>query len=117
MNRREFLQSGGKMLAFTFIFASPANYLTQLPTEAVAAPRKTYRGTRSGNIEVSSDGGKSWHVHSKFGQGFFATAFFKGHDGRVHAQASFKQHGFNLVLSKDEKAWLSQSFQIPLRRA
>jgi hypothetical protein len=105
MNRRDFLKSGVKMLAVASILAGPANYLSMLPVKA-AAPRKIYRGTQTGSIQVSEDGGRSWQLHTNFGPDYSILNISKGSDGRTYAHTGFKQRSFHLVLSKNEKSWM-----------
>lgn len=112
MNRRDFLRLGGSMLAFAFVAVGPIRHVVALPAET-AAPGKIYRGAPDGSIHVSADGGKSWQVHARFDR-YSISDIFTGLDGRTYVNAEFKGRTFHLVLSKNEKAWLTQSLSIAM---
>jgi hypothetical protein len=105
MKRRDFIKSSARMLAVASMFAGPASYLSVLPAKA-AAPRKLYRGTQTGSIQVSEDGGKSWQLHTNLGPDYSILSIFTARDGRLYAHTGFKQMSFHLVLSKNEKSWM-----------
>ena len=113
MNRRDFLKISGSMLAFAYVAVGPIRHVAKLPVET-ATPGKIYRGALDGSIHVSDDGGKSWQVHARFGPGYSILDIFTGLDGRIYVDAGFKGHIFYLVLSKNEKAWLTQSLNIAM---
>ena len=104
MNRRDFLKLSISASVFTLLSLNPITALAQQPVEA-AAFGKTYRGTRDGNIYVSSNRGKSWKLHSGFGKSYTILGISTGRDGQLHAQLGFKGHSFRITLSKDGKTW------------
>jgi hypothetical protein len=115
MNRRDFLKFSGLISAFACIAASPIRHIAKLPVET-AALGKIYRGTYDGSIHISEDNGKSWQLHSKFGPDCPILDIFTGLDGRLYVHAGFKQYSFHLVLSQNEKSWLSQPLQTAMLR-
>lgn len=69
---------------------------------------KLYRGGEAGSIFTSEDRGLTWQLHSRFGPTYSIQDIFTDADGRLYLQAGFQGYTFNLVLSKNEQAWLSQ---------
>src|SRR5688572_13757436 len=80
----------------------------RVPERGFIKEGKLYRGAEAGSIFTSEDSGQTWQLHSHFGPGYSIRDIFTGADGRLYLQASFQEHTFDLVLSKNEKDWLSQ---------
>ena len=114
MNRRDFLKLSGSMLAVAYLAVGPIRHIAKLPVEKTAASGKIYRGTPDGSIHVSADDGQSWQEHTRFGPGYSILDIFTGLDGRTYVEAGFKGRTFHLVLSKNERAWLTQSLNIAM---
>ena len=68
MNRRDFLKVGLASASLLFI-PVPFKSFPQIPVQA-AAQGKMFRGTASGEVHVSEDGGKTWKLHTQFGHEF-----------------------------------------------
>jgi hypothetical protein len=112
VNRRDFLRLGGMLCAAAY--ASPVTRLVKLSPET-AALGKLYRGTYDGDVQVSQDGGRSWKLHYRFGPDCPILDIYTGPDGRLYLCAGFKQHTFQLMLSRNEKAWLSRPLAAAVR--
>ena len=78
------------------------------PEKGVSKSGKLYRGGDAGSIFTSQDQGQTWQLHSRFGPDYSIRNIFTGADGQLYLQAGFQEYTFQLVLSKDEHAWLSQ---------
>lgn len=107
MNRRDFLKLGGLFSASAFVSAGPLKKLPKLPTEAVVNG-KIYRRSGDSSIQVSKDQGRTWQLHMNFGPENSILEIYTGLDGRLYAQIGFREYSFQLVLAKNETAWLSQ---------
>jgi photosystem II stability/assembly factor-like uncharacterized protein len=115
INRRNFLKVSGLAAGALAVLRLPKWFSPTLDHGAQNAPQKEvsksgrlYRGGETGSIFTSQDQGQTWQLHSHFGPGYSIQDIFIGADGRLYLQAGFQGYTFNLVLAKNEHAWLSQ---------
>ena len=67
---------------------------------------KLFRGTSKGDIYVSTDGGKTWKLHARFGPACPILDISPNHQGRATVKVGYKSHSFQLALAKDGKRWV-----------
>jgi photosystem II stability/assembly factor-like uncharacterized protein len=115
INRRNFLKVSGLAAGALAALRLPKWFSLTLDHSAQSAPEKgviksgrLYRGGDAGSIFTSQDQGQTWQLHSRFGPTYSIQDIFTSADGRLYLQAGFQGYTFNLVLSKNEQAWLSQ---------
>ena len=113
MNRRDFLKVSGLLSVSAWFAMGPLGKIADLPLEPVAN-KTIYRGTRSGEIHLSADGGKTWALHTSFGPDCPILNIFTGSNGQVYADVGFKLHHFSLILSQNQKNWLTAPRQISM---
>ncbi len=115
INRRNFLKVSGLTAGALAVLRLPPWVSLMLDHGAqgvlqkeVSKNGRLYRGGDAGSIFTSQDQGQTWQLHSRFGPAYSIQNIFTGADGRLYLQAGFQEYTFNLVLSKNEQAWLSQ---------
>jgi hypothetical protein len=107
MNRRDFLKISGLLSAALFIkFDSLFKTANNLPVE-LNSNGVIFRGTHSGEIQTSTDGGRTWQLHTRFGSQYAIIDLFSDTSQRVHAKVAFAGRNFDLVLAKDKKNWIT----------
>ena len=107
MDRREFLKISGLLSAAIFIRFSPALIPSKNRPVELASEGVLFRGAQVGEIQTSSDGGRSWQLHTRLGSQYTITGLFLDGSQRVHAKAAFAGRSFELLLSKNRKYWLT----------
>ena len=115
LSRRNFLKVSGLTAGALAALRLPKWFSLALEHGAQSAPetggiqsRKLYRGGEAGSIFMSQDAGQTWQLHSRFGPAYSIQNIFTDANGQIYLLAGFKEHTFELVLSKNEQAWLSQ---------
>lgn len=104
MNRRDFLRIGGAVATALLLQFNPLGKLAMRPVE-VKANGMTYRGTLDGKILISADEGRTWQLHTNFGEDFSILSLFTNLSGQIHAQLEFAGHPFELALVYNSKTW------------
>jgi hypothetical protein len=104
MNRRDFLKMGLASASLLFI-PIPFKSFPKIPVQA-AAQGKMFRGTSSGDVHVSEDGGKTWKLHTRFGHEFPILDMVSDRKDQLSLQLGYQSHSFRLALSKNGKNWL-----------
>ncbi len=97
MNRRAFLRMAGLFSTAIFVQWFPLQPAASRPVE-VQAQGVTYRGTSDGDIYTSSDAGKTWQLHTRFGQQCAVLDLFQDAAQQVYARLGYAGHSFDLVL-------------------
>jgi len=106
MNRREFLKVSGITTGLLLLLVSPkAGKLMNARSQGEAAG-KLYRGTLDGKIYKSEDMGRSWDLHTNFGDQYAILGFSAKRDGQIVAHLSYQFRDFELLLAKNEKSWM-----------
>lgn len=105
MNRRDFLLVTGLGSVSLFLSSGPFKTVLKFPVQ-VAAQGKLFRGTSSGEVQVSEDGGNTWKLHTRFGSEYPILGLNTDRQGQVNLQAGYKYRSFRLVLAKNGKDWL-----------
>ena len=112
ISRRNFLKVSGLAVGAAAVLSFPKWMSTALDHSVQRLPEikdgKWYRGGEAGSIFTSQDQGQTWQLHSRFGPAYSIQNIFTGANGQLYLQAGFQGYTFDLVLSKDEQAWLSQ---------
>jgi hypothetical protein len=106
MKRRDFLKVGSLFSASAYFAIGPIGKMADLPLEAISRG-KMYRGTRSGEIYTSDDGGKNWGLHTNFGPTCPIVNVYTSKNGQVYADVAFKPHHFKLALAQNGTAWMT----------
>lgn len=109
MNRRDFLKIGTVASAFGVIAASPFDKALAFDLGA-NINGKLYKAGSNGRVLVSSDKGKSWKLHTKFGTEYAVQNVFTATDQRLYAKMTYKKVNFYLVLSNDSQTWRVEAF-------
>lgn len=106
MNRRGFIKLSG--LA-TVSFLTSSGVLEKLINQPAMAQlgNRIYKGTRNGEIVYSKNAGKTWQVHSNFGEEVSLLDLSVDQMNRVVAQLGYKNHIFHLRLTSDGLKWRS----------
>jgi len=107
MNRRNFLKVSGLSYGLLLLLVSPkAGKLMDLRTQADAAG-KLYRGTLDGKIYKSEDQGRSWDLHTNFGDQYAILGFSTKRNGQIVAHLAYQFRDFDLLLAQNEKFWMA----------
>lgn len=116
IHRRNFLKVSGLTAGALAALQLPKWFSSSLERGAQSPPEtetfkssKVYRGTKAGSVLISQDRGQTWQPHSHFGPTYSIQNIFTGADGQLYLQAGFQEYTFDLVLSKNEQHWLSQT--------
>lgn len=107
MKRRDFLKLGSVVSALSYASVAPLGKMLSMPIET-AAQGIIYRGTATGKIYTSKNGGKTWQLHTNLGKAYSVLDIFTARDGHLYTQVGFKQHNFFLVQTADRKYWASR---------
>ena len=106
MQRRTFLKlaasttvAAGTRVAFPWAAAAAPGYVTY--AGALYRP-----GSAAGTIETSTDGGKTWRLHSNFGSIFTVTKLATA-KSQLNVTLGYAGRTFSLVLAPDKLAWLT----------
>jgi hypothetical protein len=106
MERRTFLKLGASA---TVVSASRLAF----PWAAAAASRYVsyagllYRAGAAGKIETSTDGGRSWVLHSDLGDMYSITNLsVDRRNTRLGLTVGYDGYTFPLVLAQDKRSWL-----------
>lgn len=112
MNRRDFLKVSVSSLvsAFGVMAASPFDKALNADPETAAFGR-IYRAASQGRVMVSTNKGKTWHLHTKFQAGYAVQDIFVGTDKRLYVKLGQKKARFFLVMTSNKKAWFAEDFQ------
>jgi hypothetical protein len=104
MNRRDFLKVGGLT---TLLLSLPIYKLTEyyLAPLEIEFKGRFFRGTRDGEIHVSTDQKKTWKKQAGFGSQYSVNNLFTDRSGRLNAEMKFADMNFNLVLADDGSVW------------
>jgi hypothetical protein len=103
MIRRDFLKLTGLFSAALVVQFNLSSSLALQPVE-VESQGKRYRGTTDGKLYVSSDAGRNWNLHTKFGSEFSFLALVPQHSG-LGALLEFKGYHLQLVLGQRDNIW------------
>ena len=114
MNRRDFLKLSSMVSAVGVLSAGPIGNVANLPVETAAAG-KIYKGTRDGKVFISTNGGKTWKLHSNFGKTLPVLDLFT-RSKNLYVHIGYKRSSFHLILGKDGKTWMSRPFN-PIPKA
>lgn len=85
MKRRDFLKLGSVVSALSYASVAPLGKMLSMPIET-AAQGIIYRGTASGKIYTSKNGGKTWQLHTNLGKGYAVLDIFTARDGHLYTQ-------------------------------
>ncbi len=106
MNRRDFLKlSGVASLALIAKLAPSAGKIPVFQPEGTVSG-KLYRGVSGGKIYISEDQGKSWKLHTNFGDEVSILGFSERPGGLV-AHLSYQSSPFDIRLAKNGKLWMT----------
>jgi len=103
MHRQTFLK-----LAASTTFAAGVKFA--FPWAAAAATRPVsyagslWRSGGAGKIQRSTDGGRTWKLHSNLGR-MYAINSLAVRNGRLYARLGYAGRPFTLVLAKDKRSW------------
>ncbi len=92
----------GLFSAALFVQFIPSRLAASRPVE-VHAQGITYRGTSDGEIYASRDAGKTWQLHTRFGEKCPVLGMYQNTAQNVYARLGFAGHSFDLVLKKGNK--------------
>jgi hypothetical protein len=107
MERRTFLKlagfatvMGASRLAFPWAAAAASQY--------VSYGGSLYRAGGAGKIETSSDGGRTWVLHSDLGDMYSMTKLaVDRRNSRLDLTVGYAGRTFPLVLAQDKRSWLT----------
>ena len=106
MERRTFLK-----LAATATVAAASQFA--IPWAAAAASQyvsfagSLYRAGGRGKIETSTDGGRSWTLHSDLGDMYAINRLAVDRRNRLRLTVGYAGSTFRLVLAPDKRSWLT----------
>jgi len=107
MNRRDFLKVAGLASLALFVKVSPsAGKLIDFQPQAESSG-KLYRGTLDGKIFKSEDRGRSWNLHTNFGNQISVLGFSAKPGGQIVAHLLFQYRRFDIQLAKNGKFWMT----------
>jgi hypothetical protein len=107
MQRRTFLKLAGVTVItaagrVAFPFAAPA------ATKYVSYAGSLYRAGGAGKIQTSTDGGRSWVLHSDLGDMYsIANMAVDRRTDRLGLTVGYAGRTFPLVLASDKRSWLT----------
>ena len=107
MKRQTFLKLGASAtvaaagrLAFPLAAAARIQY--------VSYAGSLYRAGGGGKIEMSTDGGRTWTLHSDLGDMYsIRKLVVNGRNTRLKLSVGYGAHRFPLVLAQDKRSWLT----------
>ena len=107
MERRTFLKlaataavAASSQLAFPWAAAAASRY--------VSFAGSLYRAGGAGRIETSTDGGRSWVLHSALGDMYSITKLaVDRRNTRLRLTVGYAGRTFPLVLAQDKRSWLT----------
>ena len=106
MNRRGFIKLSGLATASFLTSSSWLGKLINQPAMAQLGDR-IYKVTTNGKVIFSKNAGKTWQVHTNFGEEVSLLDLSVDHMNRVVAQLGYKNHIFHLRLTSDGLKWTS----------